>query len=217
MSGLYLELITFIVVVGLGQFSPGPDMILLMKVSLSNGAKAGYFTALGIVTGLMIHAGIAIFFVDKITALSGSVVQVGVYILGASYLIWLGYQLLQAAFVGYSSGLKIELEDSKIGKITNYLQFYKRGFLCNLLNPKVAIFLAGVMLPFKQEDPSVTWSMLLWITVVFEGLLLWCVYVKFLQAGWIRAKYTKNSYIIDGVFGVVLLTIAFFLIREVVN
>ena len=55
-----LELALFAGVMALGQFSPGPDMILLTRTALAEGAKAGAWMALGIATGLTVHTSIAV-------------------------------------------------------------------------------------------------------------------------------------------------------------
>ncbi|MFT7172451.1 MAG: threonine efflux protein, partial [Paracoccaceae bacterium] len=54
------ELLAFAVVMVIGQFSPGPDMLLLTRTSLAEGLKAGWLMVLGIVTGLAFHATLAI-------------------------------------------------------------------------------------------------------------------------------------------------------------
>ncbi len=51
-----LELLAFAGVMALGQFSPGPDMILLTRTALRSGARAGVEMALGIACGLAVHA-----------------------------------------------------------------------------------------------------------------------------------------------------------------
>lgn len=55
-----IEWFTFFVIMAVGQFSPGPDMVLLTRVSLADGKVAGMATAFGIASGLMVHAGIAV-------------------------------------------------------------------------------------------------------------------------------------------------------------
>ncbi len=107
-DGLYLEWFSFLIVTALGQFSPGPDMILLTRVALSHGYRSGCATAAGIATGLTVHAGIAIFFVDLLTSHSSKSVLLGIYLLAAVYLLWLAYGLLASAFIGIYSGSNLE-------------------------------------------------------------------------------------------------------------
>ena len=219
MGDLFLQWMMFVVLMALGQFSPGPDMILLTRVSLANGFKAGCATASGIATGLTIHAGIALCLVDRLSFLSkegggGNALILGLTILAMLYLSWLSYCLLVSAFVGYYSASKLELKEEEMFP-SSILQSYRRGLLCNLLNPKVAIFLAGVVLPFQQMTTgSFTWLSILWLTIVLEGLLLWCVWVRLLQTIAIKKWYEKHFHWIDGVFGLSLLAIVIVLSSE---
>ena len=44
----------------LGQFSPGPDFLLILKNALNHGRRAAFFSAAGISLGLMIHTTLAV-------------------------------------------------------------------------------------------------------------------------------------------------------------
>lgn len=219
-DSMYLEWIiqwfTFASLMALGQFSPGPDMILLTRVALSDGRKPGYATALGIATGLTIHAAIAIFAIHIITSQSHPYLLLAIYIVAAMYLLWLAYGLLSSAFISYYSGVKLELDSNPISiNPISLTKHYQRGLLCNLLNPKVAIFLAGVVLPFQNYSPeSLGWSLILWATIILEGLALWCLWVKLLQTNKLKRWYRSNSYMIDGLFGIAMTALAITVIRE---
>lgn len=217
-DGLYLEWISFVLVIALGQFSPGPDMILLTRVALSDGYKSGCATAVGIATGLTVHAAIAIFFIDLITNQASHTILIFIYLLAAIYLLWIVYGLLSSAFIGIYSGAKLDYDTHTTSlKQLSLLNHYRRGLLCNLLNPKVAIFLSGVVLPFQQLDPeSHSWSLILWITIVLQGLILWCVWIKLLQMPQIKSWYNRNFYIVDGIFGITLSVLVILIIREII-
>ena len=57
---LWGDLLLFAGILALGQFSPGPDMLLLTQTSLAHGRRAGWLATLGITTGLLVHATVAI-------------------------------------------------------------------------------------------------------------------------------------------------------------
>ena len=90
------ELVVFVGVLALGQFSPGPDMVLLTRTALAKGRVAGWWTTLGIATGLVLHAAVAIGGMAYLVA-QGGVVEMTLRILAAGYLGWLGLQLCRAA------------------------------------------------------------------------------------------------------------------------
>ena len=54
------ELWAFALIMLIGQFSPGPDMLLLTRTSLAEGLRSGWMMVLGISTGLTLHASLAI-------------------------------------------------------------------------------------------------------------------------------------------------------------
>ena len=80
----------------LGQFSPGPDMLLLTRTSLAHGRAAGWWTTVGITTGLCLHAAVAILGMAYVMA-RGGWLAAGLRYAAAAYLGWLSFGLLRAA------------------------------------------------------------------------------------------------------------------------
>ena len=210
-----IEWLTFFVVMAVGQFSPGPDMVLLTRVALADGKRAGWATALGIATGLMIHAGIAVSGLAFILAKNEEFYRWIKY-LGCAYLLWLAYQLMKSAL----QQMKFKLEKKSTSESSiSMLGYWKMGFLCNILNPKVAVFLAGVTLPFLGmgmntgiQIGEVAWAGILWATIFLEGWLLWSLWVWMLQHPRIKHFYQRSAHVIDGVFGVILIALAVMLV-----
>src|SRR5215813_1909100 len=79
----------FLTVSILINISPGPDMIYTAARSLSQGTKAGVFSALGIFTGCLFHIAAATFGLSKIIEESVLLFSIIKYA-GATYLIYLG-------------------------------------------------------------------------------------------------------------------------------
>src|SRR5215467_2138113 len=71
------------------NLSPGPDMIYTAARSLSQGAKAGIFSALGIFTGCLFHITAAVFGLSAIIENSVLLFSIIKYA-GAAYLMYLG-------------------------------------------------------------------------------------------------------------------------------
>jgi threonine/homoserine/homoserine lactone efflux protein len=183
----------------LGQFSPGPDMVLLTRVSLAHGRKAGWVVAVGIATGLMLHAGLAVGGVALLIQ-SSEWVYIALNIVAASYLVYLGWNLVRA--------LKQTLYSSELSTEKAGLHFWRMGFLCNVLNPKVAIILASIVTPYLSARSELWWPFVLWATIWIEGLILWCLWSSVLQQSWIREKYLRVQKWIDVAFGIALWSIA---------
>lgn len=200
------ELWIFAGIMALGQFSPGPDMLLLTRTGLAKGRAAGWWTALGISTGLCLHAAVAIGGMAYLVSQGGWFEQ-GLRWAAALYLGWMGLRLCRAAFMAFCSGAKLKAPEDPKGKSD-----FVRGLLCNLLNPKVVLFFAGVVAPFLGEDRPGWWPYALWVIIVGEGLLLWGTWVWILQFRPFREGYAKAAKWIDAVFGVGLLALAVVLV-----
>lgn len=188
------ELLAFAVVMVIGQFSPGPDMLLLTRTSLAEGLKAGWLMVTGIVTGLAFHATLAIGGMAVLIAKGGPLAQV-MYWAAAAYLIWLAFGLLK--------------KPSEAGEVaTSKRSPYLRGLFCNLLNPKVLVFFASVVAPFLSGDHPGWWPVALWILIVGEGLFFWCLWVWLLQTRRVREAYQRAGRFLDLLFALALVCLA---------
>ncbi|RYD35403.1 MAG: hypothetical protein EOP87_07430 [Verrucomicrobiaceae bacterium] len=200
-----LELLAFAGVMALGQFSPGPDMILLTRTALRSGARAGVEMALGIACGLAVHAtiavgGLALAF-DRLPTL-----RVAMQWLAASYLLWLCYCIFREIFARQFPGPVAEVKE------TRSRSPFARGLLCNILNPKAAIFLAAASAPFLRGSHPDWWPVAIWAIIFGQGCLLWSLWACLLQWKPLRECYQRSSRWIDGAFAVVLVALAIRLI-----
>ncbi len=201
------DLLAFAGVMALGQFSPGPDMILLTRTALREGAAAGVRTALGIACGLAVHstiavAGLALAF-EKLPPPGGLLLRFA----AAGYLLWLAWGMARERFVvWYSGGIgKSMPAPSTRGP-------FLRGLFCNLLNPKAAIFLAAVSAPFLEGNRPDWWPAALWAVVVFQGGTLWALWARLLQWRPLRSGYHRSEPWIDAAFALALVALAAWLI-----
>ena len=125
------NLLPFLTASILLTISPGPDILYVLVQSLSNGVRAGFLTTLGLVSGIIIHTGLVAFGVSAILKESETIFLI-IRIIGALYLFYLAWKVWTA--------------DSRILVNANPalnkgdLSLFKRGFIMNVLNPKVTIF-----------------------------------------------------------------------------
>lgn len=192
------ELAVFAGVMVLGQFSPGPDMILLTRTALRDGVGVGLKMAAGIATGLTVHAtlalaGLAVAF-ENLPSL-----RRGLQWVAAFYLLWIAWRIAMEHFVAMYSGAKPADAPADTTRSP-----YLRGLLCNLLNPKAALFLAAVCAPFLTGDHPAWWPVAMWSLVVGLGLGLWSLWVAALQWRPLRNGYQRISVWIDLGFALAL-------------
>lgn len=196
------DLWIFAGLITLGQFSPGPDMVLLTRTALREGRGAGLRMAWGITCGLMVHSTIAVAGVAAAFQRFPVLRQVLQWV-AALYLLWLATGLLRAAL-----GRHLLLADGETVRNVSTQSPFQRGFLCNLLNPKVALFLAAVCAPFLAGADSPTRPIALWAIVVGLGIGLWAIWVVLLQWKPIRDFNDRAARWIDGFFGLALAALA---------
>lgn len=180
----------------LGQFSPGPDMLLLTRTALKEGSGNGVKMAAGIACGLSVHATLAVggvaVLLQKFPA-----VRLGFQWIAALYLLWLAFQLLKSAFTPSAGISRTEAPQPSCPP-------FLRGVLCNIFNPKVALFLAAVCAPFLTEPHPAWWPWAIWGIIVGLGISLWSLWVILLQWPPLRSRYERSARWIDGVFGLAL-------------
>lgn len=127
----YPMLLAFVLASLALSISPGPDNIFVLTQSISKGSRAGIAVSLGLVCGCLVHTSLVAFGVSQVIGRSEALFF-GVKLLGALYLLYLAYQV-------YRSGDNI-LMDGQGGASGSALRLFLKGFVMNVLNPKVAIF-----------------------------------------------------------------------------
>jgi threonine efflux protein len=196
-----IALAGFAAVMALGQFSPGPDMLWLTRVSLREGRRTGVITALGIACGLAVHATLALTGLAILLNQNDSL-RIAFTLAAAAYLAWLASRIMcERPSVP---------NDEETRPISNP---FLRGLLCNLANPKVAILLAAICVPFLES--KATWMpLVLWSIIVIQGGVLWALWACLLQVAPIRRCYQHQAGRIDIAFAVTLFGIALWLVAS---
>ena len=124
-------LISFVLATTILAISPGPDNIFVLTQSLVNGAKAGLATVFGLMLGCLFHTTLVAFGVSEIIKQNENLFFL-IKLFGASYLLYLSYKV-------YTKESQIIFSTKNIIKRSS-LELFWKGFLMNVLNPKVTIF-----------------------------------------------------------------------------
>ncbi len=108
---------------------PGPDNLFVMSHSALKGWRIGFYTTLGLCTGLIGHTilvaiGVSVIFQTNAIAFTG------LKIIGACYLLYLAWLSVQNK----------ELNLGGTDKNSTNRSYYLTGVIMNLTNPKVALF-----------------------------------------------------------------------------
>lgn len=124
-------LISFVLATTILAISPGPDNIFVLTQSLVNGVEAGLATVFGLMLGCLFHTTLVAFGVSEIIKQHENLFFL-IKLFGASYLLYLSYKV-------YTKESQIIFSTKNIIKRSS-LELFWKGFLMNVLNPKVTIF-----------------------------------------------------------------------------
>lgn len=121
--------------------APGPDNIFVMTQGIARGRKPAILTALGMCSGISVHTVAAAFGISAVFY-SSVIAFNAVKYAGAAYLLYLAYKTLKERSV-----INLPAAADKSGK-----DLFKRGFIMNVLNPKVAMFFLAFLPQFATPD-----------------------------------------------------------------
>lgn len=150
------------------NIAPGPDSVLIMARSATQGWRAGSAAALGIGAGTCVHVLGAALGMSALLATSAWAFTAVKYA-GAAYLVYIGLALLLARRAG-GAGPQAEPPPPQ-----PYRKIFLQGFLTNVLNPKVALFFLAFVPQFiAPEAPHKALAFLLLGAIFNFNGMLWC-------------------------------------------
>lgn len=173
------------------NLTPGPDVMFIVAHAVRAGVRAGVAAALGIAAGCLVHVAAAALGVSALLAASATAFALLKWA-GAVYLVWVGVQMLRAAWrAGGSQGASESIAshahlksdkgifDAKKSAAasaapTRLATVLRRGFLTNVLNPKVALFFLAFVPQFIAPGTAHTGAVFLLLGLLFtvNGLLV---------------------------------------------
>lgn len=176
MLGIH-DLALFIVSGLLLNMMPGPDSLLIMLRSGTQGWRAGSVAALGIGTGTMVHVLAAALGLSALLSASAELFAV-IKLLGALYLVYLGISLLrQGTSPSVATEPAVRLPTLSYGRI------FRQGLLTNVLNPKVALFFLAFVPQFIAPDAPQKALAFIVLGCIFNfNGMIWCHLLAFSTA-----------------------------------
>lgn len=130
----------YVVAAGLLTLTPGLDTALILRTAAVEGPKRAAFAALGINMGCLIWGAAVALGLGALLAAS-AVAFTALKWVGAAYLVWLGLNLI------IKPRDRFELTPD-VARGGGDLVWMRRGFLTNLLNPKVGVFYVSFLPQF---------------------------------------------------------------------
>lgn len=175
--------------------SPGPDFFFVSQTAVSRSRKEAMIGVLGITTGVMVWAGVALLglhlILEKMAWLH-NIIMVG----GGLYLCWMGYQLLRGALKKQDSSAptpQVELATSG--------RSFLKGLLTNLANPKAIIYFGSVFSLFVGDNVGSAERWGIFVLISLETFAWFTVVASLFALPSMRRGYQRMAKWIDGVAG----------------
>lgn len=136
---------------------PGPDNVFVLTESITKGRRDGIALSAGLSSGVIIHTALIA------TGLSVLIQQsetlfLAIKIAGACYLLFLVYQTYQSEETGLQDPTNESSHASTVEKASLFTLF-KKGFIMNVLNPKVTLFFIAFLPQFVSENGSISFEL----------------------------------------------------------
>jgi threonine/homoserine/homoserine lactone efflux protein len=154
---------------------PGPDSLLIMARSATQGWRAGCAAAFGIGTGTLVHILFAALGLSAILATSAAAFTVVKYA-GAAYILYMAWGLLRSRG-GASAAI-----DRRLPALP-HTRIFAQGFLTNVLNPKVALFFLAFVPQFIDAGAATKPLAFVILGAIFDfNGMLWCTFLAVFTA-----------------------------------
>jgi len=165
-------LLAFLAASALVTIAPGPDNLMVLSVGISRGRAAGIGFGLGCALGCFTHTLWATLGIGAVVLASAATFTT-LKMAGAAYLVYIG--LMAWRYAG-----KMALVQIDAGAAEPIGVHLRRGFIANVINPKVALFFIAFLPQFVDQTRGAVWPQMLLLgalfaaqTVVIFGSLGW--------------------------------------------
>ena len=124
-------IVSFIFATATLAFSPGPDNLFVLVQTISYGKLKGMAIVSGLIFGCITHTSVVAFGLSSFIQSSPKLLF-SLKLIGAFYLLYLAY-------ITYISKHDIDLKKQS-GNRNSLFKLFRRGFIMNVINPKVSLF-----------------------------------------------------------------------------
>lgn len=187
--------------------TPGPDSLLVLSRSITDGRDAGVIATIGITVGNVVHSTLAAVGISALIAASPALFDLLRYA-GGAYLGWIGARALWSALAAVRADKDAPVVPPESAPAS---RVFLQALLTNLLNPKVILFYLAFVPQFVAPELGHVAVQTFVLGAILSGL--GCAYllgVSALSAGAARKVLSsvRVKAALDGVAGVLFLGFA---------
>lgn len=194
------QLLTIAVIQLLAIMSPGPDFAMICRNSLVYSRRTGVYSALGIALGIVVHVtyslvGIGLLIFQSIVLFSI------IKLLGAGYLIYIGYKSWQA------KPIKNESNTQKARQDISRFNAIKIGFITNILNPKVTLFFFSLFTQVISPNTPITIRIVYGLQMFILTLSWFTLVAIAISHPIIKNRFLSISHYVEKTMGAILIAL----------
>jgi threonine/homoserine/homoserine lactone efflux protein len=152
---------------------PGPDNLFVITQSMVYGARRGLLITLGLISGIVVHTSLAATGLALVIEQRPDLYALLRY-LGAAYLLFLAYQAYRHR---QDAPVRLQAEHPRPSGWKRG-RWWLRGFVMNVLNPKVTLFFLAFLPRFVPPDSPAPTAHFFLLGALFmgQGLLLFSLF-----------------------------------------
>lgn len=192
------ELIAVAVITMLAVISPGADFAMVTRNSYLYGRRTGLLAASGIALGVQVHVMYTMLGVGLLIA-SSPKLYFAIKIIGAMYLIYVGYQT-------FTTRPAVDKNDGKGGQLRAWTAL-RTGFMTNAFNPKTTLFVVSTYTQVVQVDTSLVTQFAYGIFMSVAHLLWFSLVALFFSDQRLRNAMLDRQIILNRFIGSVLVAL----------
>ena len=154
--------------------APGPDNTFIVAQGISRGRKAAIVTALGMCSGISVHTTAAALGISALLYSSATAFQI-LKFAGAGYLLFLAWKALKEQQILLPRG---------VDNGRSFRSLFRRGFVMNVINPKVALFFLAFLPQFISPGSERASLQMFFLGLLFMAQAV----VVFSVIGWLSGS-----------------------------
>jgi len=180
--------------------SPGPDFIMISRNSLVYSKRTGIYSAVGLGLGIVVHVTYSLIGIGYIISKSILIFSC-LKLLGAGYLIYIGYKSLLAKPQTIKAGEGGEHKD------LGWRASVRMGFLTNVSNPKATLFFFALFTQVINPHTPKIIQILYGLEMSVMTFIWFALVAVILSHRYVKARFSAAQHHVEQVFGVVLIAL----------
>ena len=177
-----------------GTASPGPSNLAIMSIAANDGRKAAVMFALGVISGSMFWATVALLGVSAaLIAYSQFIIAIKVF--GGLYLLWLAFKSGRNALVTAPASVL------KAGGTQTLTNMYLRGAMLHLTNPKAILVWVSIIALSSNSTGTAHSAVVAGCAAI--GCLVFGGYAVLFSTSTARRIYVRTRRALEGCLAVV--------------